>query len=209
MADLQAVNYRYGLRVTPLRPGYMSPLVPLRISSSILYLVFGSSRVVCILTAQNRCTAMEKRVTDMVDEIKDAFDGYLDNTTASTKQQFRWIKKQYREKINVNRAASRIELGVGQPSGTVYVVLLVFQTFRSLILTTKSWFMGLAVLFLVRALTGGGGEEKEEEEEEGWHEAGVGGVRLCGKKNDMRNLLLRYSLQAEETRTVPKGCTCA
>ena len=69
------------------------------------------------VTAQNRCTAIEKRVTDMIDELKDAFDGYLDNMTASAKQQFRWIKRQYREKIDVNRAASRIELGVGKPVG--------------------------------------------------------------------------------------------
>ena len=48
----------------------------------------------------------------MIDEIKDAFDGYLDDTTASAKQHLRWIKRQYREKIDVNRAASRIELGV-------------------------------------------------------------------------------------------------
>lgn len=59
-------------------------------------------------------------MTGMIDEIKGAFDGYLDDTTASAKQQLRWIKRQYREKIDINRAASRIELGVRRPNGYLH-----------------------------------------------------------------------------------------
>ena len=49
---------------------------------------------------------------DTVDEMISAFDRHLEDSAASAKQQFRWMKRRYREKIDVNRAASRIELKV-------------------------------------------------------------------------------------------------
>lgn len=61
---------------------------------------------------QDRCAAAEQRVRDMVDEVVDAFDRHLEDTSAAAKQHFRWIKRRYREKIDVNRVASRIELKV-------------------------------------------------------------------------------------------------
>lgn len=46
----------------------------------------------------------------MIDEVTSAFDGHLEEIASAVKQQFRWIKRRYREKIDVNRIASKIEL---------------------------------------------------------------------------------------------------
>lgn len=48
----------------------------------------------------------------MVDVVASAFDDHLDDLALALKQQFRWIKRRYREKIDVNRNASKIELKV-------------------------------------------------------------------------------------------------
>ncbi len=47
---------------------------------------------------------------ETVDEMISAFDRHLEDSAASVKQQFRWMKRRYREKVDVNRVASRIEL---------------------------------------------------------------------------------------------------
>lgn len=48
----------------------------------------------------------------MVDKMAGAFDKHLEDTAAASKQNFKWIKRQYRDKIDVNRVASNIELKV-------------------------------------------------------------------------------------------------
>lgn len=48
----------------------------------------------------------------MIDEITGAFDRHLEDAAAAAKLHFRWIKRRYREKIDVNRFASKIELKV-------------------------------------------------------------------------------------------------
>ncbi|CAM9152646.1 unnamed protein product, partial [Hapterophycus canaliculatus] len=47
---------------------------------------------------------------EIVDEMVGAFDRHLEDSAASSKQHFRWMKRRYREKVDVNRAASKIEL---------------------------------------------------------------------------------------------------
>ncbi|CAM9821681.1 unnamed protein product [Scytosiphon promiscuus] len=59
---------------------------------------------------QDRRTATESRMKELVDETVGAFDRHLEDSAASSKQHFRWMKRRYREKVDVNRAASRIEL---------------------------------------------------------------------------------------------------
>eukprot|EP00752_Nemacystus_decipiens_P001891 g1821.t1 len=59
---------------------------------------------------QDQRESIERNMKDTVDEMISAFDRHLEDSAASAKQQFRWMKRRYREKIDVNRAASRIEL---------------------------------------------------------------------------------------------------
>lgn len=51
---------------------------------------------------------------ELIDETVGAFDRHLEDSAASSKQHFRWMKRRYREKVDVNRAASRIELKVSE-----------------------------------------------------------------------------------------------
>lgn len=55
---------------------------------------------------------MEQRIKDMNDDVTEAFDGHLELAAATAKQQFRWMKQRYREKIEVNSTAAKIELQV-------------------------------------------------------------------------------------------------
>lgn len=50
---------------------------------------------------------------DMIEEVVVAFDGHLEHTAAVAKQHFRWIKRRYRERVDVNRVAAATELKVG------------------------------------------------------------------------------------------------
>ncbi|CAM9443367.1 unnamed protein product [Ectocarpus sp. 12 AP-2014] len=59
---------------------------------------------------QDQRAAIERRMKETIDEMVSAFDRHLEDSAASTKQHFRWMKRRYREKIDINRAASRIEL---------------------------------------------------------------------------------------------------
>ncbi|CBJ29045.1 hypothetical protein Esi_0133_0042 [Ectocarpus siliculosus] len=59
---------------------------------------------------QDQRAAIERRMKETIDEMVSAFDRHLEDSAASTKQNFRWMKRRYREKIDINRAASRIEL---------------------------------------------------------------------------------------------------
>lgn len=61
---------------------------------------------------KNRCAAAESKIKEMIDEVTQAFDGHLEDAAAAAKQHFRWIKRRYREKIDVNRIAAKIELKV-------------------------------------------------------------------------------------------------
>ncbi|CAM9233519.1 unnamed protein product, partial [Ectocarpus sp. 4 AP-2014] len=61
-------------------------------------------------TFQDQRAAIERRMKETIDEMVSAFDRHLEDSAASTKQHFRWMKRRYREKIDINRAASRIEL---------------------------------------------------------------------------------------------------
>lgn len=70
------------------------------------------------LTAQDQRAAIERRMKETIDEMVSAFDRHLEDSAASTKQHFRWMKRRYREKIDINRAASRIELKVGGQPGS-------------------------------------------------------------------------------------------
>lgn len=69
---------------------------------------------VCVLACKlkSRRVAAESRTKEMIDEVTSAFDGYLEDAAAAAKQQFRWIKRRYREKVDVNRIAAKIELKV-------------------------------------------------------------------------------------------------
>lgn len=64
------------------------------------------------IIGQDQRESIEQSMKDTVDEMIGAFDRHLEDSAASAKQQFRWMKRRYREKIDVNRAASRIELKV-------------------------------------------------------------------------------------------------
>lgn len=50
---------------------------------------------------------------DMIEEVVAAFDGHLEHTAGAAKQHFRWIKRRYRERVDVNRVAAANELKVG------------------------------------------------------------------------------------------------
>lgn len=67
---------------------------------------------------QDQRESIAQSMKDTVDEMISAFDRHLEDSAAYAKQQFRWMKRRYREKIDVNRAASRIELKVWGPLGT-------------------------------------------------------------------------------------------
>lgn len=74
----------------------------------------GKHRMSCVsILGQDQRESIERNMKDTVDEMISAFDRHLEDSAASAKQQFRWMKRRYREKIDVNRAASRIELKVG------------------------------------------------------------------------------------------------
>eukprot|EP00903_Cladosiphon_okamuranus_P008105 g7812.t1 len=62
----------------------------------------------CLRMAQRE--SIEQNMKETVDEMISALDRHLEDSATSAKQQFRWMKRRYREKIDVNRAASRIEL---------------------------------------------------------------------------------------------------
>lgn len=62
------------------------------------------------LVGKDQRASTERTMKETVDEMISAFDRHLEDSAASVKQQFRWMKRRYREKIDVNRAASRIEL---------------------------------------------------------------------------------------------------
>ncbi|CAB1120523.1 unnamed protein product [Ectocarpus sp. CCAP 1310/34] len=66
---------------------------------------------------QDQRATIERRMKETIDEMVSAFDRHLEDSAASTKQHFRWMKRRYREKIDINRAASRIELKVGGQPG--------------------------------------------------------------------------------------------
>lgn len=61
---------------------------------------------------QDQCATTARRVKEMIDGITDAFESQLEEMASTAKQQFRWIKRMYREKIDVHRNASKIELKV-------------------------------------------------------------------------------------------------
>lgn len=71
--------------------------------------------VIILRWLKDQCSVAEKRIRDMIDEITGAFDSHLEDAAAAAKVHFRWIKRRYREKIDVNRVASKIELKVGTP----------------------------------------------------------------------------------------------
>ena len=76
----------------------------------------GKYRMFCVsIVGQDQRESIERSMKDTVDEMISAFDRHLEDSATSAKQQFRWMKRRYREKIDVNRAASRIELKVRGP----------------------------------------------------------------------------------------------
>lgn len=57
----------------------------------------------------------------IVDEVVGAFNGHLESAASAAKLHFRWVKRRYRQKIDVNRVAARIELKVRPPSCSISI----------------------------------------------------------------------------------------
>lgn len=95
---------------------HMLRLAPYLLQSEELYIVvLGSSGPCCnppvnLVDEKDQRTSTERTMKETVDEMISAFDRHLEDSAASVKQQFRWMKRRYREKVDVNRVASRIEL---------------------------------------------------------------------------------------------------